>query len=312
MDASSLQALASHRLCHHQEEAATLEERLESIVLDDQDVEAARGALRETVYNTAMECLGPTSKRHNDWFDENCAEIRQLLENRRRGYKAHLDDPISTAKKDALRNMRSTIQLKLRQMQDSWLSNKADKIQGYADRNDMKKFYDGLEEIYGPTTSGSPPLLSADGSSLITDKDKILERWAEHFDSVLNRPSTINNEAINRLPQVNESLDAMPTFDEILKAIRLLSSGKAPGSDSIPAEIYKEGGRALIEKLHQLFQVVWQHETLPQDFKDASIIHPYKRRGNRQACDNHRGISLLSVAGNCPGQSATQSAHRPP
>ena len=71
--------------------------------------------------------------------------------------------------------MRSTICLKLRQMQDFWLSNKADEIQGYADRNDMKTFYDGLKEIYGPTTSGSSPLISADGSSLITDKDKILE-----------------------------------------------------------------------------------------------------------------------------------------
>ena len=137
------------------------------------------------------------------------------------------------------------------------------------------------------------------GSCLITDKDKILERWAEHFNSVLNCPSTLNDKVINRLPQVpvNEALDAITTFDEILKAIRLLSSGKAPGSDSIPAEIYKEGGRALIEKLHQLFQVVWQHETLPQDFKDASIIHLYKRKGNRQACDNHHGTSLLSVAG---------------
>ena len=90
----------------------------------------------------------------------------------------------------------------------------------------------------------------------------------------------------------------MPTFDEIQKAIRLLSSDKAPGSDSITAEIYKEGSRALIEELHHLFQVVWQHKTLPQDFKYASIIHLYKRKDNRQACDNHRGISLLLVAGN--------------
>ena len=278
---------------------AALEKRLESLVLDDQDVEAAWGALRETVYNTAMECLGPNSRKHKDWFDENCVEITQLLENKRRAYKAHLDDPASTAKKVALRNMRSTIQLKLRQMQNSWLSNKADEIQGYADRNDMKKFYDGLREVYGPTTSGSSPLLSADGSTLITDKDKILERWAEHFNSVLNRPSNINDEAINRLPQVpvNEMLDAIPTFEEIQKAIRQLTSGKAPGSDSIPAEVYKEGGRALTEKLHQLLQLIWQHETLPQDFKDASIIHLYKRKGNRQACDNHRGISLLSIAG---------------
>ena len=32
------------------------------------------------------------------------------------------------------------------------------------------------------------------------DKEAILKRWAEHFDSVLNHPSTINDNAINRLP----------------------------------------------------------------------------------------------------------------
>ena len=90
---------------------------------------------------------------------------------------AHLDNLTSTAKKDTLRNMRCNIQLKLRQMLEFWLSNKANEIQGNADRNDMKTFYNGLKEIYGPTPSGSSPLLSADGSSLISDKDKTLERW---------------------------------------------------------------------------------------------------------------------------------------
>jgi len=47
-----------------------------------------------------------------------------LLEDKRRAYEAHLDDPTSTAKKDALRNMSSTIQLKLRQMQGSGLEKK--------------------------------------------------------------------------------------------------------------------------------------------------------------------------------------------
>ena len=35
-----------------------------------------------------------------------------------------------------------------------------------------------------------------------------------------------------------------------------------------------------------------------QDYKDASIIHLFKHKGNRQACDNQRGISLLLGAGN--------------
>ena len=33
------------------------------------------------------------------------------------------------------------------------------------------------------------------------------------------------------------------------------------------------------------------------DFKDASIIHLFKRKDNPQVCDNHRGISLLPIAG---------------
>lgn len=163
----------------------------------------------------------------------------------------------------------------------------------------MKNFYCGLKEVYQPTPSGSSPFLSADELTLITEKEKILDRWAKHFNAVLNCPSTINDEAINRLPQVpiNQSLDAVPTLEEIQKAISLLSTGKAPGGHSIPAEIYKEGGMSLVEKLHHLFELIWDQEKVPQDLKDASIIHLYKRKGNRQACNNHRGISLLSIAG---------------
>ena len=277
----------------------TLEARLEATILEDLDVEAAWAKLRETVYDTAMDCLGPTARKHKDWFDENCTEIQVLLAEKRLAHKAHLDDPNSTARKDALKNVCRNLQCKLRQLQDAWLSSKADEIQSYADMNDMRNFYHGLKEVYGPTTSGTSPLLSADGSTLITDKDKILERWAEHFDSVLNRPSAINNAAIDRLPQVptDETMDALPTLEETQISIRQLTSGKAPGSDAIPAEVYKEGGAALVAKLHQLFLLIWQYETVPQDFKDASIVHLYKRKGNRQTCDNHRGISLLSIAG---------------
>ena len=92
----------------------------------------------------------------------------------------------------------------------------------------MKKFFDALKTVYGPHSSGTTPLLSSDGTSLLTDKEAILKRWAEHFDGVLNRPSSINDKAINRLPQVecNPLLDELPTVSETMKAIKLLSSGK--------------------------------------------------------------------------------------
>ena len=96
--------------------------------------------------------------------------------------------------------------------------------------------------------------------------------------------------------ECNLLLDEFPTVSETVKAIKLLSSAKAPGSDAIPAEIYKAGGTLVAKKMTELFHIMWRKEAISQEFKDASIIHLFKRKGNPQLCDNHRGISLLSVA----------------
>nr|VZI46717.1 unnamed protein product [Spirometra erinaceieuropaei] len=84
---------------------------------------------------------------------------------------------------------------------------------------------------------------------------------------------------------------------ETIRAVQQLSSGKAPGTDAIPAEVYKHGGPLLMDHLTALFQEIWRQGEVPQDFKDSTIVHLYKRKGNRQVCDNHRGISLLNIAG---------------
>ena len=87
----------------------------------------------------------------------------------------------------------------------------------------MKKCHDALKTIYGPKSFDAAPLLSADGSTLLTYKDAILKRWAEHFNSVLNRPSSVNDNAINRLPQIegNVLLDEFPTVTSPVRRKRL-------------------------------------------------------------------------------------------
>ena len=133
--------------------------------------------------------------------------------------------------------------------------------------------------VYGPQSSGTTPLLSADGSSLLTDKETILKRWAEHFDSILNRPSSINDEAINRLPQVkcNPLLDERPTVSETVKAIKLLSSRKAPGSDAIPAEIYKAGGPPVAEKLTRVISHYVEKRSHPSRIQGCNNYPPIQK-----------------------------------
>ena len=145
--------------------------------------------------------LGHPSRKHQAWF-ENDGEIQRLLEEKHRLHKAHQDDTSSVSKKAAYSNICKTVQTKFRDMQDSWLRKKTEEIQSFADRKDMKKFQDALKTIYGPKSSRATALLSADGSTLLTNKEAILKRWAEHFNSELNRPSGINDDATDSLPQI--------------------------------------------------------------------------------------------------------------
>ena len=92
-------------------------------------------------------------------------------------------------------------------------------------------------------------------------------------------------------------LSTPPTIQEVTAAINNLKSNKSPGADGIPAELLKYGGQALITRLHQLTQTMWQEEAVLQQWKDARIVSIYKRKGDRSTCGNSRGISLLVVAG---------------
>ncbi|BHF59250.1 hypothetical protein SprV_0100220700 [Sparganum proliferum] len=69
----------------------------------------------------------------------------------------------------------------LREMQDAWAARKAEEIEGYADRNEWKNILAGIKAVYGPTTKETEPLISADGSTLLTEKTQIPQRRAEHF-----------------------------------------------------------------------------------------------------------------------------------
>ena len=144
-------------------------------------------------------------------------------------------------------------------MHDSWFAAKADEIQQYADTHDSKRFCDSLKAVDGPQSSSTSPLLNVDVTTLITDKTAILNRWAGHFSPDLNRPADINAEAIARLPQVetNTDLDRPASEEEVKKAIKQLSTGKASGADAIPVEVYKHIGDVLLQRTTVLFCRMW-------------------------------------------------------
>ena len=71
-----------------------------------------------------------------------------------------------------------------------------------------------------------------------------MSRWREYFSELLNRPTTATEEALATIEQhpTQEDIANPPTLEEIVAAIKSTKSGKTPGLDGLPAEIYKYGG----------------------------------------------------------------------
>ena len=93
-------------------------------------------------------------------------------------------------------------------------------LQRAADRNDMKGFYNGLKEVWEPKKKGPVHLKSIDGMETFSDSKRVVARWSEHFQKLLNVPGDINHEALNNTPQriTKTSIDEIPTMDEMARA----------------------------------------------------------------------------------------------
>lgn len=279
-------------ISRHMADAPVLEE------LDD-CVEGGWTHFAQTVTNAAEEVLGFAERNNKDWFDANINDIGELLKAKNKALQAFLNNSNSDYLKRQWQFKRAEAQRILRDMENDWWLNVATDLQGFADCGDLQNFYSSLKQVYGPTNRSLAPVRSQDGTTLLTNRNQILERWQEHYCNLLNTHNPCDPaqlDAIPDMPTVYE-MDANPTIEEVKKAICCLKNNKSPGVDGIPGEVLKHGGDALHSRLHEIISAMWEVERVPQQWKDAKIISIYKKKGDRAVCGNSRGISLLSIAG---------------
>jgi hypothetical protein len=71
-----------------------------------------------------------------------------------------------------------------------------------------------------------------------------------------------------------------------------LKNHKASGADSIPAELLRYGGNKVINAIHNLINLIWDLEQVPDEWR-KSIICPIRKKGDKLSYENCRGITLL-------------------
>ena len=81
------------------------------------------------------------------------------------------------------------------------MGEKSGRTPNYKKHENKRTFFRGLGETYSPKPRGLIQLKALDGESVLQGRDKILDRFADHFDRLLNKLEDLAEEAKEALVQ---------------------------------------------------------------------------------------------------------------
>jgi hypothetical protein len=260
---------------------------------DDTSVESKWDKIKKSYNEAAASTIGYRKKKNKEWLTsgswEKIEERKQLKMKMLNARSQRLQDQLkhSYASKD--REVKKSARKDKRQFIDDL----AEKAELAATRGEMSTVYKITKQLCGNYPCNPPPVRAKDGSPLTSEKEQT-DRWVQHFQEVLNQPEP-HEPAILAPPQDSLDIDVgQPSASEVRESILATKNCKAPGNDSIHAEMLKADLDIATTVLVDLFDYIWDTNTIPCDWTTGLIVK-LPKKGNLQNCDNWRGITLLSI-----------------
>ena len=251
--------------------------------------------VKEMLNVTCEEVLGRKKTQQKEWLS---AESNRKIEERKQKKATVNNSRTRNEKQRAQREYTEAhkeVKKSIRNDRRQYIEDLAEEAEAAAAAHNMKDLYDTTKKLCGKFQQSDRPIKDKDGNTLKTTEDQ-LNRWAQHFEELLNRPPPSNPpdipEAEFDLPINTEK----PTRDEIRRAIKQTRNGKAAGPDDIPGEAMKGDINTSTEILYGLFEKIWEEEVIPEEWKEGHLIK-IQKKGDLSNCANYRGITLLSVPG---------------
>ena len=250
-----------------------------------QDTNAHWKQMKEAITGSIIATNDPAGvPRRNRWIS---ARSTALLDARK-------TIPPDAAHNATRKSLRRQLTRSLRNDREQWWIAKCREMEKAAAIGNSRNLF-RLIRSTGPRKPGVSEVIKESDGALINSQERRLARWAEHFEAQFSwPPSTANlpGTASNTVLEINTD---PPSEMEVIREISYLKRHKAAGPDGIPPFVFKDGGIALATELTKLLQSIWDQEEVPRDWCESVIVPIYKK-GDRSSCENHRGISLVTIA----------------
>jgi hypothetical protein len=247
--------------------------------------------IRGIILGAAKTSLGyQRRKKSKPWYDDECVEWSKKRGEARIQSLTASDDN-RDERNEQLQKISKEYKRLVRRKKREWEKEKIVEIEDNRRQKNVREMYKGINSTKKGFQSKSNTVRDEKGD-LIADRDGLLGRWKRYFDQLLNvHRNQGNNESSDDTNTDEREVDE-PSLEEVWQAVKRLKNNKAAGVDEIPSELIKNGGAALISKIHKLICAIWNREVLPEEWKEAIIV-PIFKKGDKTDCNNYRGISLL-------------------
>ena len=226
--------------------------------------------IKEAVNTACEEVLGRRKPQQKDWISAETSRKIQI----RKDKKGAFNSSRTRAAKAAAQKEHTAANRKVRK---SVKTHKRDFVEGLAEEaeraaasRNMKQLYDTTKKLAGKFKKSKRPIRDKNGT-VLTGVDKQLNRWAEHFVELLNRPRPHNEPDIQPAEEDLLINCNKPMPEKRLNVqLDIFKMEKQQVLMVFQQKHYK--GRcnyASVEMLYSLFEEILEKEEIPAEWKEG-------------------------------------------
>jgi len=236
------------------------------------------------VNETAQATVPRQKRRKSPWISD---KVFELADKRREVKASGLDDSDKVRK---YRELNRRIQHQTRQDKNDYISQKCMEIEKHSAANNTRDMFKNIKSL---TKKATPKLnvLKDENGNILTEEEDIKARWKEYCGKLYASKEVEEETDIERSIEDEHMLELDILYSEVKEAMNHLRTGKAPGIDNIPAELFKESGEEGIQVMHSLCNKIWRQKVWPKDLKRAVFLPLPKKRDTRECANNRTFLS---------------------
>ena len=260
-------------------------------------------AWEQLLFKAAISTIGKTTVKSKSL--QTSQTMKTLRDQRREAKKAYESESNPEVKKKLL----DEYFRKQREVRDQATYEECEQIKGRLQRMERERvpgqFWKERKLMKKDETSSWLITKDSDGQRIYdpeSNKENIANYYEQLFSKIPRDHHPYHDEVKVTLEQLKTTqtddggeLDQIPTMSEVKAAIMSKKNGKS--TTDWRNELIKLGGDEMVKFVYPVICAFWQEESPPQQWNMGLMTNVWKGKGDREAMENQRGITVSSAIG---------------